>query len=68
MEPSFLGVEHVEPYNIQVGRGGLQYPGERLWSHMMPMQERVETSFPGTEDVGTTCCLNETGKSSVYLV
>lgn len=34
---------------------------QRKWNHLLSMQERVETNFPGIEDVGTMCCLCENG-------
>lgn len=51
----FVFVEAVEPYTACTGRSGVQCPEQRVWNHVMPIQERVETSFPGTEDVKNMC-------------
>ena len=50
---------------VEVGSSVLE---QRMWNHMMPMQEKVETSFPGIEDGGTMCCLSRKECSLVLLV
>ena len=41
---------------------------QRVWEQMMPMEEKVESSLPGTEDGGATCCVYGREWSLVLLV
>ena len=41
---------------------------QRVWEQMMPMEEKVESSLPGTEDGGATCCVHGQERSLVLLV
>lgn len=39
-----------------------------MWNQVMPMKEKVESSLPGTEDVGAPCCVYGKEWSLVLLV
>lgn len=44
---------------------GSSFMEQSTWNHLMFVQERVETGFPGAEGVGTMCCLCAKGAAGV---
>lgn len=71
MGPSFFfffNVGNVELYTVHVGRGGVWHPGAENVDPVIPMQEKVETSFPSREAVRSVYYLCGKGWRPVVLV
>lgn len=61
-------VQRITPRSAPVGRGGVQCPGAECVGADDAHEEKVESSLPGTEDGGVTCCVHGKERSLVLLV
>ena len=61
-------VHRITPHSVHVGRGGVQCPGAENVEADDAHEEKVESSLPGTEDGGATCCVCGKEWSLVLLV
>lgn len=64
----FFLVQRITPCSIHVGRGGVQCRGAENVEADDAHEEKVESSLPGTEDGGATCCVYGREWSLVLLV